>query len=104
MSGSVHSTEKEPGPGHIESANKELGEEGTALGIITAHAGDEPVTDEEKKAVLRKIDWYLLPLMLLVFMIQTASSIFWWGYIVGVYPTTFIAMKFPAAKACACMM
>lgn len=55
MSGSVHSTEKEPGPKHIESANKELGDEGTALGIITAHAGGEPVTEEEKRAVLRKV-------------------------------------------------
>ena len=55
MSASAHSTEKEPGPKHIESGEKELGDEDAALTVIIAHAGDEPVTEEEEIEVLRKV-------------------------------------------------
>ncbi|KAM0752784.1 MFS general substrate transporter [Meredithblackwellia eburnea MCA 4105] len=35
---------------------------------------------------------------------RTSASIFWWGYIVGTYPLTVMAMKMPVSKACAAMV
>lgn len=96
-----------------------------ALKIIQAEGADFLVTPEEEAALLRKIDWHILPLLCIVYGLQyldktTLSyssimgiqtddhlvgqqyswlgSIFYFGYLVWEYPTNRLLQRLPLAK------
>ncbi|KAF5665259.1 allantoate permease [Fusarium circinatum] len=99
-----------------------------ALKLAEAHASDEVDPIAEKKLV-KKIDWYLMPLMCMTYAFQyydkvmighgaifglredldiiqglrysNCTMIFFCGFIVGCYPLSILGQKFPTAKVCA---
>ncbi|KAF4334033.1 permease of the major facilitator superfamily [Fusarium beomiforme] len=77
-----------------------------ALQVILRYDGDSSWTAKEEAKLLRKIDRRIL-VILAIFGMRTdlnilignrysmASSIFYLGYIVGAYPATLLAQRFP---------
>ncbi|KAJ4137145.1 hypothetical protein NW768_002726 [Fusarium equiseti] len=99
-----------------------------ALKLAAAHEGEEEDLAAEKK-LIKKIDWYLMPLMCLTYALQyydkvmighgaifglredldlvqglrysNCTMIFFCGFIVGCYPLSILGQKLPTAKVCA---
>ncbi|EJT98403.1 MFS general substrate transporter [Dacryopinax primogenitus] len=96
-----------------------------ALKIVLEEEGSVSMTPEEEAALLRKIDWHILPLLCIVYGlqywdkttlsyssimgIQTAThlvgqqyswlgSIFYFGYLAFEYPTNRLLQRLPLAK------
>jgi len=112
---------------HIGGIQAHLTEEDgdEALAIVHEEGADFTYTPEEEAALLRKIDWHLLPLLCCVYGLQfldktTLSyssimgiqtyahlvgqqyswlgSIFYFGYLVWEYPTNRLLQRLPLAK------
>ncbi|KAJ9143387.1 MFS general substrate transporter [Pleurostoma richardsiae] len=96
-----------------------------ALRDIVDLGGDVEVSEEESRRVLRKIDWALVPLMCILYIMQYLdkaalswsaimgiridnhmsihqyawlNTIFYLGYLVWLYPTSILLQRFPIAK------
>lgn len=54
--------------GKIVAAN--LGDPETALGFLAEHEGETLLEDVDEKQLMRKVDWRLMPLMLMCYYLQ----------------------------------
>ncbi|CAG9996109.1 unnamed protein product [Clonostachys byssicola] len=97
-----------------------------AVKVLAAYQGDEAWTDEEEKRLRRKIDWRLMPVLCLTYMLQyydkamlsqaalfglrqdlglltgdryaMSAAIFYLGFIVGAYPSMMLAQRYPIER------
>ncbi|KAF5017614.1 hypothetical protein F66182_10440 [Fusarium sp. NRRL 66182] len=97
-----------------------------AMKVLEAYEGDEAWTDEEEKKLRRKIDWRLMPVLCVTYMLQyydkamlsqaalfglredlgllsgdryaMSAAIFYLGFIVGAYPAMMLAQRYPIER------
>ncbi|KAB5529060.1 major facilitator superfamily domain-containing protein [Coniochaeta sp. 2T2.1] len=103
-----------------------------AMKVLAAYNGDEEWTAAEEKKLSRKLDWKLLPVLCLTYMLQYydkamlsqaalfglrtdldlnvgnrysfSASIFYIGFIVGSYPAIVLAQRFPIERVAAAIV
>ncbi|KAL3463563.1 major facilitator superfamily domain-containing protein [Aspergillus heterothallicus] len=94
-----------------------------AMKVLARYTGDEAWEPSEEKRLVRKIDWRILPLLCMTYGLQyydkamlsqaalfglrqdlgllvgnrysMSAAIFYLGFIVGAYPTMFLAQRYP---------
>ncbi|KAL5002222.1 major facilitator superfamily domain-containing protein [Aspergillus recurvatus] len=94
-----------------------------AMKVLARYTGDESWEPSDEKRLVRKVDWRLLPLLCLTYGLQyydkamlsqaalfglreelgllignryaMSAAIFYLGFIVGAYPTMFLAQRYP---------
>ncbi|KAF2730354.1 MFS general substrate transporter [Polyplosphaeria fusca] len=108
---------------HIETEKTDLKNGDEALDFLDGHAED--IGEEEAAAVLKKIDWYLMPVLIIVNCIQLVDkntlgaaatyglidqaklkgsqysllvTLFYIGYMVAEYPANYLMQKLPTGK------
>ncbi|KAG8163035.1 hypothetical protein KVR01_007513 [Diaporthe batatas] len=111
-------------PKSLKAVNTIEGDE--ALKVLQAYSGEQEWTDKEEASLRRKLDWRLMPVLCATYgllyydkaMLSQAAlfgiiddlgldvgnrysmtaSIFYLGFIVGAYPTMYLAQRYPIER------
>ncbi|SPN98956.1 related to allantoate permease [Cephalotrichum gorgonifer] len=117
-----HSADEPP----VKAVAVDLEHQDEAMRVLATYQGDLEWTEEEEKAIRRRLDWKLMPVLCLtyglqhydktmlsqaaIFGLQTdldllvgaryswSASIFYLGFIVGAYPLVALAQRFPIER------